>query len=178
MNLWEIASYCPNQTALETLLKHRVPFDPIFFKYPLEHNDCDAKKLALWVAQQGVPLPDNICDMAALAGVFELVKLAHEAGKPWGERTLGNAINTGDYEGIVYVLEHGAELNGHAMNQAAMLNNVEVLQLLLDRGCPIPDDVEVYIGMGKATKSADLLYPIVLAAREAEKKRLLNVNQQ
>jgi hypothetical protein len=63
--------------------------------------------LAWWVAQKGVPLPDNICDLAASAGKFELLKMAHQAGKQFRAETASETARGGSTDCLLYVLDNG-----------------------------------------------------------------------
>lgn len=95
---------------VKALFAKNVEFDPVYFVFALDKNGKPInRKLVTWVMEQGVPLPDNICDLAAKVGYFDLLKHVHQSlGKPFGKKTVENAAES--FQCLQYVIENGGKI--------------------------------------------------------------------
>jgi hypothetical protein len=151
-NIWKTEGSHGTQSTVQILFDYNVPFNPVFFEECLRTSD--RGDLAWWVAQKGVPLPDNICDLAARAGMFELLKMAHQAGKQFSAEIASEAARGGSTDCLLYVLDNGAALTSSAMAWAANHDDVPILAILLERECPVPDEILMNFGYNNSVEAS------------------------
>lgn len=89
-----------------------------------------------YVIENGCPLNEETCRMAARSGSLDCLKYAHEIGCSWNEETCRDAAEFGSLACLKYAHENGCSWNVDTFQRALAMGNIDCLTYAHENDCP------------------------------------------
>eukprot|EP01032_Pedospumella_encystans_P019326 gene19326-21975_t len=113
------------------------------------HLELGLSVVKFLLEHEGYALSSEACATAVATKDMPLLLYLHEQNCPWDDRTILSAIYRRNLDALYYACANGCPLPDHAMEAAAVLGGVAVMNALHSFGIPYPDTV--YLNLDNLT---------------------------